>query len=165
MPSCSQNISEINLKGAWHTVYAMLLSNYKWDATWNSYNEKVLFSQTYNSFSNDLLLCWEWNGSLQFEISYGEWVCFAVFIFASLSVEKYFVYPEELQKKNSWSLFDQFISDFEQLSKIVGQLCFIIDLFIGQKKNIPQGKQHARANTQGGWKLDIQLGHWLRVHT
>ena len=27
-----------NSRGAWHTVYAMLLSNYEWEATWNSYN-------------------------------------------------------------------------------------------------------------------------------
>ena len=51
-----------NLRGAWHTVHAMLLSNYKWDATWNSYNEKVLFSQTFNSFSNNLILCFSQPG-------------------------------------------------------------------------------------------------------
>ena len=35
-----------NSRGAWHTVYAMLLSNYKWDTTWNLYNGKMLFSIT-----------------------------------------------------------------------------------------------------------------------
>ena len=29
----------------------MLLSNYKWNATWHSYNAKFDFFQTYNSFS------------------------------------------------------------------------------------------------------------------
>ena len=41
-------------RGAWHSVYAMLLLNYKWDTTWNSYNPKVWFSQIYNSYSNTL---------------------------------------------------------------------------------------------------------------
>ena len=45
-----------NLRGAWHTVYAMLLSNYKWDATWNSCIGKVGFSQIYDPFSNNLIL-------------------------------------------------------------------------------------------------------------
>ena len=38
-----------NLSGVWHTLYAVLLSNYKWDATRNSYSAIVLFSQTCNS--------------------------------------------------------------------------------------------------------------------
>ena len=38
-------------RGAWHTLYAMLPSNNKSDATWNSYNGKEWFSQTYYSFS------------------------------------------------------------------------------------------------------------------
>ena len=46
-----------NSRGAWHTVYAMLLLNYKWDVTWNSNNGKVLFSHPYNSFSNNFILC------------------------------------------------------------------------------------------------------------
>ena len=29
---------EHDIREAWHTVYAMLPSNYKWDATWKSYN-------------------------------------------------------------------------------------------------------------------------------
>ena len=44
---------------------AMLLSSYKRDATWNTCNGKVWFSQIYNSFSNNLFLClyivWLWN--------------------------------------------------------------------------------------------------------
>ena len=32
-----------NRRGAWHTVNAMLRSNYKLGASWNSYNGKVLF--------------------------------------------------------------------------------------------------------------------------
>ena len=47
-----------NSIGAWHTVYAMLLSNDKWNASWNSYNAKICVSQTYNSFSNNLILCY-----------------------------------------------------------------------------------------------------------
>ena len=35
----------------------MLLSKYKRDATWNSYNGKEIFSQTFNSFSNNFSLC------------------------------------------------------------------------------------------------------------
>ena len=58
-----------NLRGAWHTLYAMHFSNYQWDATWNSYNGTVLFSQTYNSFSTNLILLdmeqfcllWHWS--------------------------------------------------------------------------------------------------------
>ena len=34
-----------NARGVWLTVYAMLISNNKWDATWYSYNGKVRFSQ------------------------------------------------------------------------------------------------------------------------
>ena len=49
-----------NLRGAWHTVYAMLLSYCKWDATWNSFNRKVQFSLTYNSFSNNSVLYFTW---------------------------------------------------------------------------------------------------------
>ena len=45
-----------NSRGAWHTPYAMLLSNYRRDATLNSYSGKVLFSQTYNSFASNLIL-------------------------------------------------------------------------------------------------------------
>ena len=33
-----------NLREAWHTVYAMLISNYNRHATRNSYNGRVLFS-------------------------------------------------------------------------------------------------------------------------
>ena len=44
-----------------YILYAMLLSNCKSDATWNSYNWKVWFSQTYNyAFSDKLILCFQW---------------------------------------------------------------------------------------------------------
>ena len=43
-------------KVAWHTVFAVLSSNYKWGGTWSVYsdNREVWFSQTYISFSNSL---------------------------------------------------------------------------------------------------------------
>ena len=47
-----------NSRGAWHTVYAMLLSNCKWDAIWISYSWRVRFSQTCNCFSNNLSHCY-----------------------------------------------------------------------------------------------------------
>ena len=47
-----------NSRGAWHTVYAMLLSKYNWDSTRNSYNWKEWFSQIYNAFSNNFILCY-----------------------------------------------------------------------------------------------------------
>ena len=37
-------------------VYVMRLSNYKWDTPWNSYYTKDWFCQTYNSFSNNLII-------------------------------------------------------------------------------------------------------------
>ena len=42
MPFCQDLLCHLtyNLRGAWHIVYAMLLSSYKWDV-WKSYNGKV----------------------------------------------------------------------------------------------------------------------------
>ena len=43
-------------RGAWHTVYTMLLSNYKRVVNWNSYNGQVRISQINNLFSNNSIL-------------------------------------------------------------------------------------------------------------
>ena len=43
--------------GLWcHLTYNSREAWHKWDDTWNSYNGKVLFSQTYHSFSNGVFL-------------------------------------------------------------------------------------------------------------
>lgn len=46
-----------NQRGARHIVYALLLSNHKWATTWNSHKVKVWFPQTFNSFSNNFIVC------------------------------------------------------------------------------------------------------------
>ena len=51
-------------------MYAILLSNCKRDAIQNSYSAKVLFSQTYNSFSDNL------NLSLSFSVCLSLSLCF-----------------------------------------------------------------------------------------
>ena len=50
-----------NLRGAWHTLYAMLLSNYMGDATEIYTVEKFFFSQITDSFSNNLIFCYLWD--------------------------------------------------------------------------------------------------------
>ena len=46
-------------------MYAILLSNHKQDATSNTYNGKALFSQTYTSFSNNVMYCFVSSSALQ----------------------------------------------------------------------------------------------------
>ena len=46
-----------NSSGAWHTVYAKLPSNYISETIPEIYTMVSVFSQTYDSFSNKLILC------------------------------------------------------------------------------------------------------------
>ena len=58
---------------------------------------------------------------------------------AQLSIRKYGVYPGHLPSRSKCSKFNQFISVFEQICEVMGQLCFAMDLLIGQKIALAKG--------------------------